>query len=91
MAEDVRRVLVTGVGSVSPLGRDTDALWAGLVAGVSGAGPITRFDASVMDSRIACEVKDFSTEGVLDRKDSKRMDRFVQFAVVAAHEATNPP
>ena len=87
MAEDVRRVLVTGVGSVSPLGGETEALWDGLVAGRSGAGPITRFDASAMDSRIACEVKDFSTEGVLDRKDAKRMDRFVQFAVVAAHEA----
>ena len=87
MAEDVRRVLVTGVGSVSPLGGDTEALWAGLVAGRSGAGPITRFDASGMDSRIACEVKDFTTEGVLDRKDAKRMDRFVQFAAVAAHEA----
>jgi 3-oxoacyl-[acyl-carrier-protein] synthase II len=87
MAEDLRRVLVTGVGSVSPLGGDMDALWDGLVAGRSGAGPITRFDASAMDSRIACEVKDFSTEGILDRKDAKRMDRFVQFAAVAAHEA----
>jgi 3-oxoacyl-[acyl-carrier-protein] synthase II len=87
MEEDVRHVLVTGVGSVSPLGGETEALWAGLVAGRSGAGPITRFDASALDSRIACEVKDFSTEGVLDRKDAKRMDRFVQFAVVAAHEA----
>ncbi|HNX51035.1 MAG TPA: beta-ketoacyl-ACP synthase II, partial [Thermoanaerobaculaceae bacterium] len=58
-----------------------------IVAGRSGAGPITRFDASAMDSRIACEVKDFSTEGVIDPKATKRMDRFVQFAVVAAHEA----
>jgi len=87
MAEDARRVLVTGVGSVSPLGGDTEALWDGIVAGRSGAGPITRFDASAMDSRIACEVKDFSTEGVIDPKATKRMDRFVQFAVVAAHEA----
>jgi 3-oxoacyl-[acyl-carrier-protein] synthase II len=87
MAEDARRVLVTGIGSVSPLGGDTEALWDGIVAGRSGAGPITRFDASAMDSRIACEVKDFSTEGVIDPKATKRMDRFVQFAVVAAHEA----
>ncbi len=79
--------MVTGVGVVSPLGKDIETLWSNLVAGVSGAGPITRFDASAMDSRIACEVKDFSTEGVLDRKDAKRMDRFVQFAVVAAHGA----
>jgi 3-oxoacyl-[acyl-carrier-protein] synthase II len=87
MAENGRRVLVTGVGAVSPLGRDTETLWTNLLAGVSGAGPITRFDASDLDTRFACEVKGFTTEGVLDRKDSKRMDRFVQFAAVATHEA----
>jgi 3-oxoacyl-[acyl-carrier-protein] synthase II len=87
MAETDRRVLVTGVGVMSPLGKDTETLWSNLVAGVSGAAPITRFDASNLESRFACEVKDFSTEGVLDRKDAKRMDRFVQFAVMAAHEA----
>jgi 3-oxoacyl-[acyl-carrier-protein] synthase II len=87
MGEDGRRVLVTGVGVVSPLGNDTETLWANLVAGASGAGPITRFDASNLDTRFACEVKDFATDGVLNRKDAKRMDRFVQFAVVAAHEA----
>jgi 3-oxoacyl-[acyl-carrier-protein] synthase II len=80
-------VLVTGVGVVSPLGKDTETLWTNLLAGESGAGPITRFDASSLDTRFACEVKDFTTEGVLDRKDAKRMDRFVQFAVVASHEA----
>jgi len=79
--------LVTGVGVVSPLGIVTETLWANLVAGASGAGPITRFDASNLDTRFACEVKDFATDGVLNRKDAKRMDRFVQFAVVAAHEA----
>jgi 3-oxoacyl-[acyl-carrier-protein] synthase II len=87
MADHERGVMVTGVGVVSPLGNDIETLWTNLVAGVSGAGPITRFDASDLDSRFACEVKDFSTEGVLDRKDSKRMDRFVQYAVVAAHGA----
>jgi 3-oxoacyl-[acyl-carrier-protein] synthase II len=87
MADHERRVMVTGVGVVSPLGNDVETLWTNLVAGVSGAGPITRFDASNLDSRFACEVKDFSTEGVLDRKDSKRMDRFVQYAAVAAHGA----
>jgi 3-oxoacyl-[acyl-carrier-protein] synthase II len=87
MEDHERRVMVTGVGVVSPLGNDVETLWTNLVAGVSGAGPITRFDASNLDSRFACEVKDFSTEGVLDRKDSKRMDRFVQYAVVAAHGA----
>ena len=58
--------------------------WKRLIAGESGAGPITRFDAAHYDTRFACEVKDFTTEGVVDRKDAKRMDRFVQFAVVAA-------
>ena len=87
MADRERRVLVTGVGVVSPLGNDVETLWTNLVAGVSGAGPITRFDASGMDCRFACEVRDFTTEGVVDRKDARRMDRFVQFAVVAAHGA----
>ena len=87
MVENGRRVLVTGVGVVSPLGNDIETFWANLVAGKSGAAPITRFDASGMDSRFACEVKDFTTDGVCDRKDAKRMDRFVQFAVVASHEA----
>jgi len=87
MAENGRRVLVTGVGVVSPLGNDVETFWTNLVAGKSGAGPITRFDASGMETRFACEVRDFTTEGVCDRKDAKRMDRFVQFAVVATHEA----
>lgn len=87
MADHERRVMVTGVGVVSPLGNDVETLWTNLLAGVSGAGPVTRFDASNLDSRFACEVKDFSVEGVLDRKDAKRMDRFVQYAVVAAHGA----
>src|SRR5690242_8563900 len=81
------RVFVTGCGVVSPLGNHTEEFWKNLVAGKSGAGPITRFDASTYETRFACEVKDFSFEGILDRKDAKRMDRFVQFAVVASHEA----
>lgn len=87
MSHEPKRVVVTGVGVVSPLGNDAERFWQQLVAGQSGAGPITRFDASGYDVRFACEVKDFSTEGVLERKEAKRMDRFVQFAVVAAHEA----
>jgi len=81
------RVFVTGCGVVSPLGNHTEEFWKNLVAGKSGAGPITRFDASTYETRFACEVKDFSFEGILDRKEAKRMDRFVQFAVVATHEA----
>ncbi|OGF17037.1 MAG: beta-ketoacyl-[acyl-carrier-protein] synthase II [Candidatus Eisenbacteria bacterium RBG_16_71_46] len=87
MSDDERRVLITGTGVVSPIGKSTEEFWKHLIAGKSGAGPITRFDASGYDTRFACEVKDFTTEGLVDRKDAKRMDRFVQFAVVAAHEA----
>ena len=87
MPKNEHRVFVTGSGVISPLGNDTETLWKNLVEGVSGAGPITRFDASGLDTRFACEVKDFTTEGVIDRKDAKRMDRFVQYAVVACHQA----
>src|SRR5437870_3623473 len=87
MSENGRRVFVTGTGVISPLGNNTKEFWNNLIAGKSGAGPITRFDASSFATRFACEVKDFTTEGVIDRKDAKRMDRFVQFAVVASQEA----
>jgi 3-oxoacyl-[acyl-carrier-protein] synthase II len=81
------RIVVTGAGIVSPVGNNVEDCWKNLVAGVSGAGPITRFDVTNFDTKFACEVKDFTFEGVLDRKEAKRMDRFVHYAVVAAHEA----
>jgi 3-oxoacyl-[acyl-carrier-protein] synthase II len=84
---DESRVWVTGLGIVSPIGSGTQEFWDHLTTGVSGAGPITRFDATDYDTRFACEVKNFTTEGTLDRKETKRMDRFVQFAVVAAYQA----
>jgi 3-oxoacyl-[acyl-carrier-protein] synthase II len=87
MSDNGNRVLVTGAGVISPIGNSTEACWANLIAGTSGAGPITRFDASAYETRFACEVKDFAPEAVMDRKDAKRMDRFAQFAVAAAHEA----
>jgi 3-oxoacyl-[acyl-carrier-protein] synthase II len=87
MSENQHRVFVTGAGVVSPLGNSTEQFWNRLIAGESGAGPITRFDATAYSTRFACEVKDFTTEGVIDRKDAKRMDRFVQFAVMASAEA----
>ncbi|MGH7742053.1 MAG: beta-ketoacyl synthase N-terminal-like domain-containing protein, partial [Candidatus Eiseniibacteriota bacterium] len=86
MTQQGPRVFVTGMGVVSPLGIGTEVFWKRLIAGESGAGPITRFDTAQYGTRFACEVKEFSTEGVVDRKDAKRMDRFVQFAVVAAAE-----
>ena len=87
MTKNGSRVFVTGAGVISPLGNDLGQFWKNLTAGVSGAAPITRFDATAFDTRFACEVKEFATDGVIDRKDAKRMDRFVQFAVVACHQA----
>jgi 3-oxoacyl-[acyl-carrier-protein] synthase II len=80
-------VWITGLGVVSPLGNSTQEFWDNLTAGVSGAGPITRFDVTDYETRFACEVKNFSTEGTLDRKEAKRMDRFTQYAVIAAYGA----
>ena len=78
---------ITGAGVVSPLGNTLPEFWEHLIQGQSGAGPITRFDASAYETRFACEVKGFTTDGFIDRKDAKRMDRFVQFAVTASLEA----
>ena len=87
MPQQGSRVFVTGAGVVSPIGNRVEEFWTRLIAGESGAGPITRFDTSAYETKFACEVKDFSFEGILDRKEAKRMDRFVQYAVVASHEA----
>jgi 3-oxoacyl-[acyl-carrier-protein] synthase II len=76
-------VVITGIGAITPLGY-TDQLWAALMAGRSGIGPITRFDASAYPCRIAAEVRDFSPDPWLPRKESRRMDRFAQFAVACA-------
>jgi 3-oxoacyl-[acyl-carrier-protein] synthase II len=82
-----RRVVVTGLGAVTALGNTKDEFWRRLIAGESGVGPITAFDATDFRTRFAAEVKDFDPEALLGKKDSKRMDRFSQFAVVAAKEA----
>ena len=84
MTAVTRRVVVTGVGLVSPLGIGTEATWAGLLAGQSGVSGITLFDASRHSARIAAEVKGFDPLGWVEKKDVKKMDRFIQFAVAAA-------
>jgi 3-oxoacyl-[acyl-carrier-protein] synthase II len=80
-------VAITGIGIVSPLGTTREATWEGLVAGRSGARPITRFDASGYATRFAAEVPDFDPVAVVGRKDARRLDRFAQFAVAAGREA----
>jgi 3-oxoacyl-[acyl-carrier-protein] synthase II len=82
-----RRVVVTGLGAVTPVGNTRDEFWRRLIAGESGIAPITAFDASLFDTRIAGEVKDFNPEQLIGRKEARRMDRFTQFAFVAAREA----
>ncbi len=79
-----RRVVITGMGAISPLGSDLNTLWNNLVSGRSGVSTITAFDASELPTRIAAEVKDFNPEDYIDRKDARRMDRFVHFAVAAS-------
>jgi len=81
------RVFVTGTGVVSPLGLDLDTTWAALIAGTSGISGITSFDPTEFDTKIAGEVKEFDPSLSLDRKDSRRMDRFAQFAAVATKQA----
>jgi 3-oxoacyl-[acyl-carrier-protein] synthase II len=82
-----RRVVVTGIGVVTPIGNTAGPFWENVLAGKSGAGPITRFDASRHDVRFACEVKDFDPSIVGDRKEVRKMDRFTQFGLAAALEA----
>jgi 3-oxoacyl-[acyl-carrier-protein] synthase II len=82
-----RRVVVTGLGAVTPIGNNRADFWQHLIAGESGVAPITAFDASDFATRIAAEVKDFRPDELLGRKEARRMDRFTQFAVVAAREA----
>ena len=82
-----RRIVVTGMGLLTPVGNDVASSWSALLAGTSGAGPITQFDTTDHDVRFAAEVKGFEVERYLDRKEAKRMDRFAQFAMAAAMEA----
>jgi 3-oxoacyl-[acyl-carrier-protein] synthase II len=83
----VRRVVITGLGLVSPLGNTVEASWEALVAGRSGAGPITHFDASDHPTRFACEVKDLDVSSYVDKRDARRMDRATHLALAAARQA----
>lgn len=83
----LRRVVVTGLGALTPLGNTLKDYWEGLVSGRSGAAPITRFDASKFKTRFACEVKGFDPEAFFDRKEARKMDPYAQFALVCSDEA----
>lgn len=82
-----RRVVVTGIGALTPIGNNVQEYWNALSNGVSGAGPITRFDASKFKTRFACEVKGFDVNNFIDRKEARRMDPYTQYAMVTADEA----
>ncbi|MDX2061649.1 MAG: beta-ketoacyl-ACP synthase II [Bacteroidia bacterium] len=82
-----RRVVVTGLGALTPLGLTVPAFWDNLVAGVSGAGPITRFDSTEFRTKFACELKGFDPLAHFDRKEARKMDPFSHYAIVAADEA----
>src|SRR5216110_4031506 len=82
-----RRVAITGLGFVTPLGTNVQSTWEGLLAGRSGEGPITRFDPAASPVKFACEVKGFDPARFLDKKEIRRYDLFAQFAIGAAEQA----
>jgi 3-oxoacyl-[acyl-carrier-protein] synthase II len=84
---ELKRVVVTGLGAVTPLGNSVPEYWSNLLKGVSGAGPITRFDASKFKTRFACEVKNFDPGLYFDRKEARKQDLYSHFAIAAADEA----
>jgi 3-oxoacyl-[acyl-carrier-protein] synthase II len=83
----LKRVVVTGLGALTPIGNNIEEYWNALVNGVSGAAPITHFDASKSKTRFACEVKNFNPTDFIDRKSARKMDKFTQYAMVASDEA----
>lgn len=83
----LRRVVVTGLGALTPIGNTIEEYWNGLINGVSGAAPITYFDASKFRTHFACELKNFNVEDFIDRKEARKMDRYAQYAMVSTEEA----
>ncbi|MGJ7033459.1 beta-ketoacyl-ACP synthase II [Niabella hirudinis] len=86
---EFKRIVVTGMGALTPLGNTVDDYWNGLINGVSGAAPITLFDASKFRTRFACEVKNFDPTRFLDKKEARKVDRFTQFALVVSDQAVS--
>lgn len=86
---ELKRVVVTGLGALTPIGNDVETSWRNAVEGVSGAGPITHFDASLFKTRFACEVKDFNPADHFDRRKARQLDLYAMYALVVADEAIN--
>ena len=84
---ELKRVVVTGLGAVTPVGNTPEEMWDNLINGVSGAAPITIFDTSLFKTKFACEVKNLNINDYLDRKEARKMDRYTQFAMIAAMQA----
>lgn len=84
---ELKRVVVTGIGVITPLGNTVEDFWTNLINGVSGAGPITRFDATLFKTKFACEVKNFDPNDYFDRKEARKLDPYCQFAMYAADQA----
>lgn len=84
-----RRVVITGLGAVTPIGLDTNEFWDGLISGKNGVAPITHFDASKFDTKFAAEVKNFNTENYFDKKSVRRLDPFSQYAIASSVQAIN--
>src|SRR5690606_32221903 len=83
----LRRVVVTGLGALTPIGNSVEEYWNGLINRVSGAAPITYFDASKFKTQFACELKNFNVEDFIDRKEARKMDKYPQYAMVTPTEA----
>lgn len=83
----MKRVVITGMGALTPIGNSADAFWSALVNGVSGAGPITKFNTEKFKTRFACELKDIDTNAYFERNEAKKYDAFTQYALIAADEA----
>ncbi len=84
---ELKRVVITGLGAITPIGNDVATTWANALAGVSGAAPITHFDASKFKTQFACEVKNFNANDHFDRKKLRQLDLYAQYAIVAARQA----
>lgn len=84
---ELKRVVVTGLGALTPIGNSAKSFWESLIQGVSGAAPITRFDSSKFKTRFACEIKNFDIANFLDRKEARRLDPFAHYAIVSSDEA----